>query len=845
MSTVIPSAAHVPADAVNTYAVFRGTLPGTVTGIRVYANRFYELRIDGELIAYGPVRSREPLLYYDVYTLKPTPAPKLVAMKVHARTGAPEAYVDGVADWRVCTLRSYDPAAPKCIGDVGYSEYCTLDAEQDWFRRDCPMEGFAVPRSGTPIAAASFQSRPIPEFREERVLPVSLIREPDGGWLADFGRMVYGRPEISGSFAGRGTVEIGYIESLDSGWAHTEGRRAMYSDRLTGSGRLNWKSFWKRPCRYLAVSGDLTSLDSLCVQEYGYPVVLSGSFRCSDDRLNRLWEICERTLRVCMDDIFNDCPHRDQAQWMDAFVSAKGALSLYGVTDLARKCLLQHGICSFVNGCMQSPSICGATFFSDYALIQILFLHWYWQVTGDRTLLEELYENSAAGFEIFFRHEQPDGLLKDIDCIGKHSRPEQQGEDEFFSIGASMLYLDNTFELCRMGKSAGLNAIYFGALNAMAEICDILGKPSALYREKAEKVRTHYAEVFAHSGAEGCFRDSDSRPEHRYFNINFSCEFGKWTGSGAVARITVIAPEDGEYELLAGAYAGWRLKLNDVPVYEDSRRESWTRPAPVYQPSRVKLPLKRGGNVLEFEVSYSSLNWELFFDLGLPVDSCKIRETDDGSGWKMVVPRPWFPPYLSQSTNAYAAFNGLMKSPDALKQLLPSVYPCNYIGIRVPLFSTETVDLEQLKHRVMPANTPWSTFYLIASLFAGGFGVEALNHIRRAWGIMLDREAVNTWEEWGNHASLCHAWGSTPAYFMLHDVLGIQYEKLGEGVVVIRPGLYGLEFAEGTSALSVDGSRKVFVSLRKSNGKTEVRISVPPGYRVEKDFSRLENPQEI
>ena len=110
---------------------------------------------------------------------------------------------------------------------------------------------------------------------------------------------------------------------------------------------------------------------------------------------------------------------------------------------------------------------------------------------------------------------------------------------------------------------------------------------------------------------------------------------------------------------------------------------------------------------------------------------------------------------------------------------------------------------------------------------------------------MLDRGAVNTWEEWGNNASLCHAWGSTPAYFMIHDVLGIQYERLGEGVIVIRPCLCDLEFAEGTSALSVDGSRKVFVSLRKSNGKTEVRISVPPGYRVEKDFSRLENPQEL
>ena len=65
------------------------------------------------------------------------------------------------------------------------------------------------------------------------------------------------------------------------------------------------------------------------------------------------------------------------------------------------------------------------------------------------------------------------------------------------------------------------------------------------------------------------------------------------------------------------------------------------------------------------------MNWEFFFDLPLPVTACAIREIEYASGvpaagseWKTALPRPWLPPFLSQSTNAYAAYTGLL--PDAV-----------------------------------------------------------------------------------------------------------------------------------------------------------------------------------
>ena len=118
-------------------------------------------------------------------------------------------------------------------------------------------------------------------------------------------------------------------------------------------------------------------VDSAEVRTCGYPVRETGSFTCSDPALNRLWEVSGRTLAVCMDDLYNDCPHRDQAQWMDAFVSARCAFARFGTLDLTRKCLLQHGLCSYRDGRICSPSIVSWAFFVDYALVYILFVKWY------------------------------------------------------------------------------------------------------------------------------------------------------------------------------------------------------------------------------------------------------------------------------------------------------------------------------------------------------------------------------------------------------------------------------------------------------------------------------------
>lgn len=811
-------------DGVNLYACFRTTLPAGA-GLTLWAADFYELFVNGERIAYGPVKSGEPLLYCDRYELPSESQPNQIAILVHGRKHIPELFAEssvGEPLWRCRMCRAYDRNAPCNVGDVGFSEFYDFEArEENWFSADFDDSGWTVAVSGREIEESHLLPRPIPPFREIERPPVKL-RQEHGVWVADFGEMVYGRIRIRGCRSGAAPLKIEYIEDLTRGWAHTEGRTAMYYDLCHGErDRFEWKSFSKRGFRYVALSGNLTELEELAVEEYPYPVRPVGSFRCSDARLNRLWEISERTLRICMDDIFNDCPHRDQAQWMDAFVSSKAALSLFGVTDLTRKSIVQHALCSFHDGKLLSPSICGWSYMQDYAMVQILFIRWYCRVTGDRALLRELWPNCVAGVAYFEHYRQPDGLLADV-------------------RGA---YLDNAFELCRLGKCAAVNALYFACLEAMGDLAELLGENPGSYRAESSRVRQAFHKTFRVPGG---LRDATGRCEQKFWNFNFSRLFhDKYIGSGARAEFRISAEHARSVTLLSGAFGPYRVRLNGELVLENRLDADWARPLPAYEPDETALILSEGENILVFETACNFLNWDLFFHAeGVDFGAAHICEMDyetgaPTGGESVCSPRLWTPPAFSQTTFGYAAYAGLIGR-EELQNVLQDDYFRNYISVRVPQFCIETDDPEKLSYWIMPPNTPWTMFYFLSGLFENGLGAEAMRLLRKAWGVMLDGNAVNTWEEWGSNSSLCHAWGASPCWFFHREILGVKHETISAGFVTVRPVLFDLEWAEGTVSLGEAGT--IRVALRRQGEQTLVSIVPETGLRVETDLSGLQNP---
>ena len=178
-----------------------------------------------------------------------------------------------------------------------------------------------------------------------------------------------------------------------------------------------------------------------------------------------------------------------------------------------------------------------------------------------------------------------------------------------------------------------------------------------------------------------------------------------------------------------------------------------------------------------------------------------------------------------------------------LRSSIPEkAYYRNYMRIREPFFCEETSDPVALENWILPCNNPWSAFFYVSALFDSGLPAEALQWIRMAWGGILKRGAVNCWEEWGTRSSLCHAWGSSPAYFMHREILGVKHEGAWQGVVSVRPDLLDLDWASGTVALDESEGSAIRIELSRTPGGTRVRIKAPDSVKVRLDLSRLPNP---
>lgn len=127
--------------------------------------------------------------------------------------------------------------------------------------------------------------------------------------------------------------------------------------------------------------------------ESTYPVEYTGNFSCSDSRLDKIWDISTRTLKLCMEDTFTDCPLYEQTHWVgDARNESLLAYNVFGATDLARRCIWQtaQSLERYpIAGC-QVPSTWDCLLPAWSFLWGISTWDYYWH-TGDADFLKAIY----------------------------------------------------------------------------------------------------------------------------------------------------------------------------------------------------------------------------------------------------------------------------------------------------------------------------------------------------------------------------------------------------------------------------------------------------------------------
>lgn len=113
---------------------------------------------------------------------------------------------------------------------------------------------------------------------------------------------------------------------------------------ITKRGVNRFTSLKRRAGQYLFVTirnaESPVEIRSVRIMESTAPVMQVEVFKSSDPALNQIWKMSERTLKLCMEDTFTDCPLYEQTLWIgDARNEALYAFTAYGNYDVSARSL--------------------------------------------------------------------------------------------------------------------------------------------------------------------------------------------------------------------------------------------------------------------------------------------------------------------------------------------------------------------------------------------------------------------------------------------------------------------------------------------------------------------------
>ncbi|MBR7120076.1 MAG: hypothetical protein IKC77_07760 [Lentisphaeria bacterium] len=148
-------------------------------------------------------------------------------------------------------------------------------------------------------------------------------------------------------YASAGTiVDIAAVEYITpEGILQQPGERYLNSMRYICREGLNrYTSYYRRGGRFVTITlRNITApvkFRSFRMVESTYPAVFEGYFRSSDIRLDKIYDISARTLKLCMEDTFTDCPLYEQTYWIgDGRNEGLFAMNSCRSYDIVRHCI--------------------------------------------------------------------------------------------------------------------------------------------------------------------------------------------------------------------------------------------------------------------------------------------------------------------------------------------------------------------------------------------------------------------------------------------------------------------------------------------------------------------------
>lgn len=357
--------------------------------ISICAEGRYNVKVDGQFIFGMPSSLVVPQGHHSI------------CIKVHNQATPPTLFVDGSTirsgnSWRVT------PEDLEWIDESGKASDKSATiyyAPGSW--NFCPAD----------YKPSDFRLKTKP------IRPTTINELPRGGGrLYDFGRETFGYAIIEG-IEGFGELDIYYGESaeeaVDKKWCETLDKLLVdgegVTDLSTGSRDAlkdgAYTLYLSKAFRYIyveAVEG-LSYVGLSALYEY-LPGESRGRFRCSDEEINRIWDVGEYTLLLTTREVFIDGIKRDRWAW----------------SGDARQSYLMDFYLSFDTDCVKrtswllrgkDPVTSHVNTIVDYSFFWFIGIYDYYLYSGDLAFVKSIYPRMKSLMDWILGRTDADGLV--------------------------------------------------------------------------------------------------------------------------------------------------------------------------------------------------------------------------------------------------------------------------------------------------------------------------------------------------------------------------------------------------------------------------------------------------
>ncbi len=253
-----------------------------------------------------------------------------------------------------------------------------------------------------------------------------------------------------------------------------------------------YEPYWFRTFRFIRMTVETgeepLTLLGVNYEETGYPLEVLARVLTSDPSMGLVWDICERSLRRCMHETYEDCPFYERLQYaMDARSEILYTYAVSGDDRLSVKCMDDFAASlrpdGMVNCSAPNYEINVIPGFAIYFIGMVYDYMWWF---GNRNIVRRHWGTVERILDFFAQRLDKRGL---VDKIGDVNRPGQFWS--FIDWTAGWDETDGVPPATKLGPITMESLLYILGLQYAAELADFLELPeqAKCYRIQADGVR--------------------------------------------------------------------------------------------------------------------------------------------------------------------------------------------------------------------------------------------------------------------------------------------------------------------------------------------------------------------